>query len=107
MTTFRTLRQLARELMGLSGRLAATDRRLDQLKELAAKSLVNQIKAHGIYDDIHDAELKVYSQFGDDGIIQYLINKVEVGSRSFAEFGVEDYTEANTRFLLANDNWRG
>ena len=107
MTTFRTLRQLARELMGLSGRLAATDRRLDQLKELTAKLLISQIKAHGVYDDIHDAEFKVYSQFGDDGIIQYLINNVEVGSRSFAEFGVEDYTEANTRFLLANDNWRG
>jgi hypothetical protein len=107
MTTFQTLRQLARELVGLSGRLNATDRRLDQLKELAARSLVNQIKAHGVYDQISDAEFKVYSQFGDDGIIQYLINSVEVGSRTFVEFGVENYTEANTRFLLTNDNWRG
>src|SRR5258708_40191895 len=26
---------------------------------------------------------------------------------SFVEFGVEDYTEANTRFLLHNRGWRG
>jgi hypothetical protein len=25
----------------------------------------------------------------------------------FVEFGVEDYTESNTRFLLVKDNWKG
>ena len=107
MPSFRSIRKYARDLVGLSGRLASTERRLDQLKELAARSLVNQIKAHGRYDRIHDAEFKVYSQFGDDGIIQYLVNNVEVESRTFVEFGVENYTESNTRFLLVNDNWRG
>ena len=32
---------------------------------------------------------------------------VPVGRKLFVEFGVEDYTEANTRFLLVNDNWAG
>ncbi|MEM6299176.1 MAG: hypothetical protein AAF740_10865, partial [Bacteroidota bacterium] len=27
--------------------------------------------------------------------------------KTFIEFGVENYQEANTRFLLHNDNWRG
>src|SRR5205085_6001779 len=45
--------------------------------------------------------------FGDDGIIQYLVRKAGIKSRVFIEFGVEDYTESNTRFLLISDNWKG
>ena len=56
---------------------------------------------------IQDAEYKVFSQCGDDGIIQYLIKQVSIRSRSFVEFGVETYVEANTRFLLINNNWKG
>lgn len=54
-----------------------------------------------------EAEFKVFSQFGDDGIIQYLIGRVKPRVDTFVEFGVEDYEEANTRFLLINDNWKG
>ncbi len=56
---------------------------------------------------LHDAEFKVFSQWGDDGIIQYLINYLEIDNKTFVEFGVEDYQESNTRFLLMNDNWSG
>lgn len=59
------------------------------------------------YDRISDAEFRVYSQFGEDGIIQYLIGRVPIEHDVFVEFGVEDYRESNTRFLLCNDNWRG
>ena len=54
-----------------------------------------------------EAEFKVFSQFGEDGIIQYLIRRVPIENEVFVEFGVEDYTESNTRFLLVNDNWAG
>jgi len=54
-----------------------------------------------------DVEFKVFSQFGDDGIIQYLINKLQIKNRTFVEFGVSDYFESNTRFLLLKDNWSG
>jgi hypothetical protein len=52
-------------------------------------------------------EFRVFSQWGEDGLIQHLIHEVPVARRVFVEFGVEDYTEANTRFLLVNDNWSG
>jgi hypothetical protein len=42
---------------------------------LLGKQLANQIKQHGVYENIHDAEFKVFSQFGDDGILQYLIQQ--------------------------------
>ena len=58
-------------------------------------------------DCINDYEFKVFSQFGEDGIIQYLLSKVDIKNKTFVEFGVENYTESNTRFLLVNDYWAG
>ena len=57
--------------------------------------------------DLNDYEFKVSSQWGEDGIIQHLINKIEIKNKVFFEFGVENYTESNTRFLLHNNNWKG
>ena len=56
---------------------------------------------------LSETEFKVFSQWGDDGIIQYLVNYLEIDNKFFIEFGVEDYLESNTRFLLINDNWSG
>ena len=58
-------------------------------------------------DYINDYEFKVSSQWGEDGIIQYLINNINIKNTTFVEFGVEKYTESNTRFLLQNNNWNG
>lgn len=58
---------------------------------------------------LREAEFKVFSQFGEDGILQYLIEEtsIQVNEEVFVEFGVQDYSESNTRFLLVNNNWRG
>lgn len=56
---------------------------------------------------MEEAEFQVFSQFGEDGIIQWLIHNTVIEHKTFVEFGVEDYTEANTRFLLMNNNWSG
>lgn len=56
---------------------------------------------------LHETEFSVYSQWGDDGIIQYLVSKLPIENKVFVEFGVENYLEANTRFLLMNNNWSG
>lgn len=50
---------------------------------------------------------KVFSQGNEDGLIQYLINRVELPNKTFVEFGVEDYSECNTKFLMLHDNWSG
>jgi hypothetical protein len=54
-----------------------------------------------------DYEFKVFSQWGEDGIIQRLIHEVPLAHRTFIEFGVEDFMESNCRYLLMNDNWQG
>lgn len=44
---------------------------------------------------------------GEDRIIDYLIRSIEIRQKIFVEFGVENYREANTRFLLIKNNWSG
>ncbi len=68
---------------------------------------IDQIRTKGIVKSLAEVEFKVFSQFGDDGIIQYLVNNLNITNKTFIEFGVQDYSESNTRFLLLNDNWTG
>jgi hypothetical protein len=52
-------------------------------------------------------EFRVCSQWGDDGIIEWLCQRIPNISRSFVEFGVDNFAEANARFLLEDRGWRG
>jgi hypothetical protein len=54
-----------------------------------------------------DWEFQITSQWGEDGIIQFLISRVSIKRTVFVEFGVESYAEANTRYLLQNNYWSG
>jgi len=56
---------------------------------------------------LREAEFRVFSQWGEDGIIQFLCRHVPIERKVFVEFGVQDYLEANTRFLVVKDNWSG
>lgn len=60
-----------------------------------------------MHSKIENSGFKVFSQWDEDGIIQFLINKIDIKNKIFIEFGVENYTESNTRFLLTNNNWSG
>lgn len=86
---------------------AALRTEMAESRIIAAQAAIRSIAAAGVLPKLADAELRVFSQFGDDGILQYLIRLLDVQTTSFVEFGVENYTEANTRFLLINNNWRG
>ena len=82
--------------------------RLDDLAVLAGQARAQQVAMRGV-TDLREAEFRVFSQFGDDGIVEYLVGRIGVprGAERFVEIGVEDYREANTRFLLVNRNWSG
>jgi hypothetical protein len=53
------------------------------------------------------AEFCAFSQWGEDGIIDWLVERLPGIPESFVEFGVEDYRESNTRLLLLLRNWCG
>ncbi len=78
-------------------------------KRIFLEGLNNQArirKKNQIYN-LKDAEYSVFSQFGDDGIIDWIVQKIPSIEKKFIEIGVQDYWESNTRFLLKSENWSG
>ncbi len=57
--------------------------------------------------NLKEVEFSVFSQWGDDGIINWLIQNIPIKNKVFLEIGTEDYIESNTRFLLKYRNWNG
>jgi len=49
--------------------------------------------------DLNEIEVKIFSQNGEDGIIDYLVNSLKLNTKNFVEIGVGSYRESNTRFL--------
>ena len=49
--------------------------------------------------DLTETEVKIFSQNGEDGIINYLVDKLKLNNKNFVEIGVGNYRESNTRFL--------
>ena len=65
---------------------------------MLGRLLSEMIKAKKHVASLSEVEFKVFSQFGDDGIIQWLVSNLEFPNKTFVEFGVENYQESNTRF---------
>lgn len=88
-------------------------RQLTEIQDRVYKiqEAIGRIEARQIADykpkDFLKTQFKVFSQWGEDGLIQYLISNVKFCNKKFIEFGVEDYYECNTRFLLSNNQWSG
>lgn len=101
----KTLSQFSRIFQNISGS-KKTNSMQERVLAVTAKTFINAMQDRKI-GSLEEVEFQAYSQFGEDGIIQWLIHNVTIGSKTFVEFGVEDYTEANTRFLLMNNNWTG
>ena len=57
--------------------------------------------------DLSHIEFSVFSQWGDDGIIDWITKNLPIKNKIFIEIGTENYKESNTRFLLMNQNWIG
>ena len=79
----------------------------DEFELLAMGSMLSNQQFLMNSNKLNDYEFKIFSQFGDDGLIQYLIKNINLENETFIEFGVENYLESNTRFLMMNNNWSG
>nr|WHW29455.1 hypothetical protein [uncultured bacterium] len=87
-------------------RLRHLDRYIDDIKMNQGRSLAWMQRA-ATQGPLWQHEFKVFSQWGEDGIIQYLVNNLAIKNRTFIEFGVEDFSESNCRFLMMKDQWHG
>jgi hypothetical protein len=87
-------------LKASAGRLRTIEERCKKIQEALGRIEGRQL-ANVPAGDLQGAEFRTFSQWGEDGILQHLLRHVAI------TFGVENYTESNTRFLLVKDNWSG
>ena len=90
----------------IDNQINAVQHQLDILQRSLGRVEIRQLYQSSS-KGLSDREFQVFSQWGEDGIIQFLIQSLQVKSKTFIELGVEDYVESNTRFLLENNKWRG
>jgi hypothetical protein len=55
---------------------------------------------------LRNYQRKVYSQNGEDGIIEEVFNRIGTTNRFVVEFGIEDGQECNARYLVMQYGWR-
>ena len=59
-------------------------------------------KSH--FKNLWDAEVKVFSQWGEDGILDYLCDFLDLSKPRVLELGAGDFSECNSRYLAINRN---
>jgi hypothetical protein len=106
MKIFDFLKKKSRQVDQMAERLRQLESAVDHMRQALGRIEARQSAAIESAD-LGDHEFKVFSQWGEDGIIDYLTRLVRIPRTFFVEFGVEDYREANTRFLLTHRGWEG
>lgn len=78
---------------------------LDQIYfRIGATAAQAQRGARGSFLDLWDAEFRVFSQWGEDGILNYLLDTYSLPRPRVVEFGAGNFTECNSRFLVEYRN---
>ena len=95
------------DVSALKAQAQVLARDVESLKVLCGRIAAENARRLPADADFKEAEFQVFSQWGEDGILQFLLAHVPVPNEVFVEFGVQDYTESNTRFLLMNNLWSG
>ena len=103
--------QLCSEVSNLTGHTFVNTYRISDFGErsllLQGRLAANAQTRGRQIRDLSEVEFRVFSQWGEDGIIDWLCAHVPVPNTRFVEFGVETFAEANCRFLMQNRNWKG
>lgn len=94
-------------LRQLRAAVSPREREVEVSLVLQSLSVATVNRAKERVRSIAEVELRGFSQWGEDGIIDWLLERLPRIPETFVEFGVEDYREANTRLLLLLRNWRG
>lgn len=100
------LRKILKKIKKHMGYYELEDK-LNSILILLGQLRIENMKKVKDVSSLSEVEFKIFSQWGQDGIIQYLVTKIDIPRKIFVEFGVGNYTESNTRFLLMNNNWSG
>jgi len=101
--------------MSIRGRIARNPLALSLYRRIASprKARSSQARAHisgyelplvqrsarSTFTDLWDAEFRIYSQWGEDGILNYLCDLFGLDRPRILEIGAGNFTECNSRFF--------
>jgi hypothetical protein len=71
---------------------------------LGQASIISSRAESSSFKNLWDAEVKIYSQWGEDGILDYIFRKLEIPKPKVIELGAGNFSECNSRFLAENLN---
>lgn len=100
------LKKLFSKLHSAAATINSINLKFDEVK-INQGVILAALNRQKVSRDLREYEFKVFSQWGEDGIIQHLTSSIEIKNKTFIEFGVEDFFESNCRFLLMKDDWKG
>ena len=73
---------------------------LFDLKYLLGQAAILSSRSNShTFKNLWDAEVKVFSQWGEDGILDYLCEKTRISKPNIIEIGAGNFTECNSRFI--------
>ena len=61
--------------------------------------ILNSRKNYEFIKNLNDLDYQIFSQNGEDGILDFLINRLGIKIPKFVEIGIGDYSECNSRFI--------
>ncbi len=71
---------------------------------LGQSSIISSRATANNFKDLWDAEVKIYSQWGEDGILDYICQAIGLSKPNVIEIGSGNFTECNSRFLAESRN---
>lgn len=71
---------------------------------LGEAAIHSQRAARPSFRDLFDAEVRVFSQWGEDGILDFICDAVELPRPRCLEIGAGNFTQCNTRWLAEARN---
>jgi hypothetical protein len=71
---------------------------------LGQSAIISSRETADSFKDLWDAEVKVYSQWGEDGILDYICGAIGVSKPNIIEIGAGNFIECNSRFLAESRN---
>jgi hypothetical protein len=85
-------------------KISSAERNLSEIL-LQASAAINASKAaRNTYKYLWDSEVRVFSQWGEDGILDYLFDITDISKPRILEFGAGNFTECNSRFTAEYRN---
>jgi hypothetical protein len=76
-----------------------------ELKFMLGQSAISSSRASAnSFHRLWDSEVKIYSQFGEDGIIDYICQKLSLSKPRILEIGAGNFSECNSRWLVESRN---